>query len=1077
MSVNGSPQSTRKNSTDYELSLMSSDRTQSSQNLDNELESCILAMDGIATTATKDLQHLRIEWEKFIGALKLEVTTGSQSSLHELYRSQLFEIGQLLSAKEDAIPQEVKEKAIKQMLVNPKVHHQHEVSASMNTSTPLHTLNSTRAKKFSQCVKAETNLVDSAITSHIEKNHKGSEDHVNRAALRSYACEVMGFGETSEGHTKDYYQLDLHEAKDFAAVLKLTASPFFVIEEYNSESDEDVGSSPKIQDSNMEFTHGEVELQLLAQSSVSESELSKQDETELSNKEEGLGVTDPIFTLRTSTGAESNSIVSADGITFTVIDNGNFRDIQLDDLKAIDLSSLEPDQALMIGSNVIKSLKNEDEISKFYHDQIEKIEDSTVSSLLKHKLKNQMLELNHHKDKTFVKKYEWQEGGFNSFNQMLLDVDIYLTGERLEQIDSAPSLDSYMETLHECAFSEHIPREIRETRIGEFASRERILSFNESNPVSILNSAAKTRSSELIRHMAKFAIENVKDSAKSIKSSEDMGTFSKTVLELSMSANLVNYQVLDLRESLQKVWKRFDNKSMTDEGLSLLIEGISDSREVELYSKSKLLTAEHRLTLLEKKHTLGMQISDDEFVNDKELLSVVSPDAALRFATKDKLSKKLMKEVSGKSPDMSIIEDLIRVGADINYIDPADQCTCLMKALINDNHQLVLSLINSKNVDTSIQNSEGDTIFHLALKSGDEKLLQQFMESLPRDAAINLKNVEGFSVLQLMVRYGSLDCCKNLLSYGADYQVLTDDANEKNMLHLATSTGNVEIIKLFLDGEFALAIDSQTATGATPFHLAASLGKPEVLDLIVSKKPNLNTQDKSGFTALHYSIRKASSSLNHILNIEGVDNKVLTTEGDDILTYAVKEGVPLPVQVIIDKGLFDEKQRNVSGMGAIHVAAELGVKAIFKSLLNKFKEPFALTTHGSKYDGLSPVAVAKVNNQDDIVKIAEESITNDLDIDGYDVIFDAEADPNVTKATNSTLDDDPFTTNYDDVMGAVGRDADTYPSLGLETARKGNYSEKPQSKIKIASASKSSKTSPSFVKKYFSFLPFVGKND
>lgn len=90
--------------------------------------------------------------------------------------------------------------------------------------------------------------------------------------------------------------------------------------------------------------------------------------------------------------------------------------------------------------------------------------------------------------------------------------------------------------------------------------------------------------------------------------------------------------------------------------------------------------------------------------------------------------------------------------------------------------------------------------------------------------------------------------CGKLLEYKANVNI--SDKRGATPLHRAASKGNLEIVRLLIEGEQPLSINARDVYGCTPLHLACEEDRQDVAKLIVQNGGDLETKNRDGLTPL-----------------------------------------------------------------------------------------------------------------------------------------------------------------------------------------------------------------------------------
>ncbi|GMF20879.1 unnamed protein product [Phytophthora lilii] len=151
-----------------------------------------------------------------------------------------------------------------------------------------------------------------------------------------------------------------------------------------------------------------------------------------------------------------------------------------------------------------------------------------------------------------------------------------------------------------------------------------------------------------------------------------------------------------------------------------------------------------------------------------------------------------------------------------------------------------------------------DTALHLYARCGRADAARM---QLRHGADTEICSAQGFTPLLLAARYNQLEVLQVLLQHGARTDALAPLENDfghgvelGTCVHFAAESGHVQILK-FLMTAAALNADEYTrgSQGITPLHLAARLGRADVVRFLVARTDvDVNARDARGMTPLHH---------------------------------------------------------------------------------------------------------------------------------------------------------------------------------------------------------------------------------
>ncbi|WP_341808224.1 ankyrin repeat domain-containing protein [Wolbachia endosymbiont (group E) of Neria commutata] len=285
--------------------------------------------------------------------------------------------------------------------------------------------------------------------------------------------------------------------------------------------------------------------------------------------------------------------------------------------------------------------------------------------------------------------------------------------------------------------------------------------------------------------------------------------------------------------------------------------------------------------------------------------------------------------------DIIELQKSIDKGADVNALYP-DGDSLLHKAAARSLY-FAKPLLDSKEIDVNCQGRNGDTLLHRALKKGSTDTVKALLEV--KGIKLDLQDNEGKTLLHTAAikgMWGSEKIIKPLINAGANVNIkdntgktaldiakergetkivnilrggrnkaLLKDIMEGNLsgareaiesgangdkfgdipLHMAVSKGNVEIVKLLLEGEGISIINRADKYGDKPLHIAVREGNVKIVELLLKVEGiDINRANKRyGFTSLHMAVRRGNVEIVKLLLEKGININRANKHGDTSL--------------------------------------------------------------------------------------------------------------------------------------------------------------------------------------------------
>ncbi|XP_046560883.1 ankyrin repeat domain-containing protein 50-like [Haliotis rubra] len=152
-------------------------------------------------------------------------------------------------------------------------------------------------------------------------------------------------------------------------------------------------------------------------------------------------------------------------------------------------------------------------------------------------------------------------------------------------------------------------------------------------------------------------------------------------------------------------------------------------------------------------------------------------------------------------------------------------------------HKSVFDFLESKGAETTLLDTFGDSVLHLACQGGSMALV----EHLFSDSNINLKGKLGMTPIMAAAFNGHKSVIDFLESKGAETTLL--DTFGYSVLHFACQGGNMALVEHLLSDS---NINLKGGNGRTPIMVAAFKGHKSVFDLLESKGAETTLLDTFG---------------------------------------------------------------------------------------------------------------------------------------------------------------------------------------------------------------------------------------
>jgi len=190
--------------------------------------------------------------------------------------------------------------------------------------------------------------------------------------------------------------------------------------------------------------------------------------------------------------------------------------------------------------------------------------------------------------------------------------------------------------------------------------------------------------------------------------------------------------------------------------------------------------------------------------------------------------------------------------------------TPLFVALFNDNIKSVEYLAADENCDSTTQDPDGDTIFHVCAQYNNVESLRFLLKNSHYINTMFIRNKKQQTPLHIAATNGSIDIMKMIIDKFYDgtldakeAYLVSKDQDGRNCFHLACEHGFYNIVEyLIKDLKLTFLIELVDSKGNTPLHYSAMNGHQSITELLLVYEPNVKIRNVENSTALELSCRR-----------------------------------------------------------------------------------------------------------------------------------------------------------------------------------------------------------------------------
>lgn len=241
-----------------------------------------------------------------------------------------------------------------------------------------------------------------------------------------------------------------------------------------------------------------------------------------------------------------------------------------------------------------------------------------------------------------------------------------------------------------------------------------------------------------------------------------------------------------------------------------------------------------------------------------------------------------------------VTEQLIKYGANVNYLDREGQSPLMLAIKRRNYHVIGLLIASGANLDTQM-NSEYIPL-HTALTNQDIQTAEMLLKA---GADVNVADSKGKTALMLCSQISTTDVLHMLLKNGADANA--SDETGATALHYAVKHSIILTDKAEILVKYGADINKKDNEGQTAFMVASRFCKTGMLQFLLAHGADMNAQDRHGSSALIDAIRAANENTEFLISC-GADLNVRNNAGYTALMIAATESNDLAMMALLNAG-------------------------------------------------------------------------------------------------------------------------------------------------------------------------------
>ncbi|MEI7833607.1 MAG: ankyrin repeat domain-containing protein [bacterium] len=278
----------------------------------------------------------------------------------------------------------------------------------------------------------------------------------------------------------------------------------------------------------------------------------------------------------------------------------------------------------------------------------------------------------------------------------------------------------------------------------------------------------------------------------------------------------------------------------------------------------------------------------------------------------------LLTKIGDEEQTANMIRKLLAKQADQTLVNNAWDTPIALALKVHYGPRVIQVLLDGKDVPINRADAHGDTPLIFALRQGyqtaiisamlakgaDVKLTNDQLQSplfvagaapaevweqlLTKDAAVNAEDVDGRTPLFVAAQAGQAAYADALLAHGATATGVTLSLQQTTLM-AAVQGGKVPLLEKII-ALAPTALDTQDAQGNTALHLATNTGNIEIMRSLLEHKADPNVQNVADDSPLHLAARDGNLPAARLLLANGADRTLKNAAQKTALDEAINSG-------------------------------------------------------------------------------------------------------------------------------------------------------------------------------------------